>query len=154
MERKNSESPPESGKAGLAKTIGKALGSWLPVVLLTLGSLWVIQGALAHTAGHGVIVQGANYDVGTVKEGAVVDHDIRLINLSDQPVTINAEVGCGCTIADAPVRPILPLRLGNINVRIDTHGMKVGPQQRGLVLLIHSNGRAIQRVSKIKFDLK
>lgn len=35
---------------------GKIAGAWEPVVLVTLGTLWVLQGALALTPEHGVIV--------------------------------------------------------------------------------------------------
>lgn len=35
---------------------GKIAGAWESVVLVTLGTLWVLQGALALTPEHGVIV--------------------------------------------------------------------------------------------------
>lgn len=35
---------------------GKIAGAWEPVVLGTLGTLWVLQGALALTPEHGLIV--------------------------------------------------------------------------------------------------
>lgn len=153
MEKQNSESPPEPIKAAMAKSISRVLGNWLPVVLLTLGSLWLLQGAVAHTSNHGVIVRGADYDAGAVKEGATVKHSVRLVNLSAQLVRVDAQPGCGCTVVQFPQQTLKPLRMVVIKVQVNTEGMGKGLQRRAVELNMQTRNTVWQDVTMVGFRL-
>lgn len=87
----------------------KALHRFGPPTLIILGVLWVVQGALAHMSSHGLIIRNLNCDAGTVKAGSTVTDTVRIINLSPLPVEVDAQPGCGCTVASVPDKPLAPL---------------------------------------------
>ncbi len=129
----------------------KALHRFGPPMLITLGVLWLLQGALAHTGNHGVIIRNLNYDAGTVKAGSTVTGTIRLINLSSAPVQVDARPGCGCTVADVPDKPVAPLHSEAIKLVVDTDGMGKGQQQKGVLLEMQAGAKSWQQVANIKF---
>lgn len=132
----------------------KLASQWGPVVLLTLRTLWVLQGALALTPGHGVIMQGLNYNAGTVRVGKVISHDMRVINLSAQPVQVEAEPTCGCTIVAAPNYSLAPLHSAVIKAAVDTFGMQSTNQRKSVAISLTSGGRTWQQAALINFRLK
>ena len=103
----------------------KALHRFGPPVLVTLGVLWLLQGALARTSSHGVIIQSLNYNAGAVKAGSTVTDTVRIINLSSQPIEIDAQPGCGCTVAEVPEKPLAPLHSEVVRLEVSTDGMGV-----------------------------
>lgn len=133
---------------------GKLAGAWGPGVLITLGTLWVLQGALALTPGHGVIVQGLNYDAGTVKIGTIISHNVRVTNLSAQPVAVDAQPTCGCTIVAASSYSLAPGHSAVIKAQVDTFGMKNTNQRKNVVISLTSGGRTWQQAALIGFRLK
>ncbi len=133
---------------------GKLAGEWGSGVLLTLGTLWVVQGALAFTPGHGVIVHGINYNAGAVKSGTVISHDVRVINLSAQSVKVDAQATCGCTIVVAPSRSLAPLHSGTVKAQIDTTGMHKGSQERYVILHFNSGTASWQKAVKVNLFLR
>jgi hypothetical protein len=136
------------------KKMLKAVQGWLPMTLIVLGSLWLLQAALARTSGHGVIVQGLNYNAGTVKQGATVSHEIRIINLTSQPVEVDAQPSCGCTVLYTPQADIAPLHSDRVLAQIDTTGMATGIQRKGVFLRFHSGFAIWQKVAMINFSLR
>lgn len=134
--------------------IRKLAGEWAPGVLLTLGTLWVVQGALAYTPGHGIIVQGLNYNAGVVKSGTVVSHNLRVINLSALSVQVDAQPGCGCTVADTPTHFLAPLHSEVVKTQIDTTGMKYGLQRKGVFVSLLTGRQAWQQVATVQFRLQ
>lgn len=66
-----------------------------PPTLIVLGSLWLLQSVFAHTGSHGIIICNLNDNAGTVKAGSTVTDNVRVINLSSQPVEVEAQPGCG-----------------------------------------------------------
>lgn len=134
--------------------IKRLLNGWGPVVLLTLGTLWLLQAALAKTAGHGVILRGLNYDAGAVRAGAVVTDEVQVVNLSSQPVEVDAQPGCGCTVVDVPSKPIAPLHSEVIRANVDTDSMNKGAQQKSVMLYLRSDNRTWQRLVAVNFRLK
>jgi hypothetical protein len=131
----------------------KAVQGWLPMTLIVLGSLWLLQATLARTSGHGVIVQGLNYNAGTVKQGATVSHEIRIINLTSQPVEVDAQPSCGCTVLYTPQADIAPLHSDRVMAQIDTDGVGTGSQHKGVFLRFHSGKVTWQQVASIRFSL-
>jgi hypothetical protein len=125
-----------------------------PPTLLMLGSLWVLQSVFAHTGSHGVIIRNLNYDAGMVKAGSTVTDTVRLINLSSQPVEVDAQPGCGCTNALVPNRVLSPLSSGSVKLRVETEGMQNGFQEKQALLQMHSGSRAWQEVATIKFRVR
>ncbi len=132
---------------------GKLASQWGPGVLLTLGTLWVLQGALAFTPGHGVIVQGLNYDAGVVKSGVVVSHNVRLINLSAEPVRLDAQPACGCTILDTPFEQVMSFRTASIKAQVDTNGIKEGHYTKPISLRFKTNKTCWSRTIVIAFSV-
>jgi len=129
----------------------KALHRFGPPMLITLGVLWVVQGALAHTGSHGVIIRNLNYDAGTVKAGATVTDIVRIINLSSTPVEVDAQPGCGCTVVSVPDKPLAPLHSEVVKLAVDTEGMKPGNQQKSVLLEIQSSKHSWKQITTIKF---
>lgn len=135
-------------------TAVKVLHRLGPPTLIILGILWVLQSALAHTPGHGVIVRNLNYDAGTVKAGSTVTDTVRLINLSSVPVEVDAQPGCGCTVATLPVNALAPLHSEFINLSVDTDGMRKGAQKKGVFVKMHSGRKTWDQIVTIKFNLQ
>ncbi len=132
----------------------KALHRLGPPTLIILGVLWVLQSALAHTPGHGVIIRNLSYDAGTVKAGSMVTDTVRLINLSSVPVEVDAQPGCGCTVASVPEKPLAPLQSELVKLEVDTYGISKGQQAKAVIIRLHSNQKTWQQVGTIRFRLQ
>lgn len=133
---------------------GKLAGEWGPLVLLTLGTLWVVQGALALTPGHGVIVQGLDYNAGNVTPGTMIRHSLKVTNLSAQTININAEASCGCTLLDTLAPSLSPMRSEVVEAKIDTYAMPIGIQRKSVIFTLAAGGRVWKNISVIRFQIK
>ena len=131
----------------------RAVRGWLPPTLIVLGSLWLFQSALARTGGHGVFIAGADYDAGTVKAGAIVRHDLRLVNLS-AAVEVDPQPGCGCTVVSAPDRALAPLHAETVGSQVDTEGMKPGHYRKAIMVYLCADGHTWQQPTWITFRLR
>jgi hypothetical protein len=129
----------------------KSLRSWLPLTLIILGSLWLLQVALAHTSSHGVIVRGLNYNAGTVKPGTMVRHAVQIVNLSPEPVEVDAQPSCGCTVIESPQVAIQPLHSGIVTANVDTTGEGKGFQRKGVLLQFHRASGYWKAVATMSF---
>lgn len=129
----------------------KALHRFGPPMLITLGVLWLLQGALARTGSHGVIIRNMNYDAGAVKAGSIVTDTVRLINLSSTPVEVDAQPGCGCTAVDVADMPLAPLHSEAVKLEIDTAGMRKEAQKKGVLLRLHSRQKVWEQVVTVNF---
>ena len=125
-----------------------------PPMLITLGVLWLMQGALAHTGNHGVIIRNLNYDAGTVKAGSTVTDTVQLIDLSSSPVEVDAQPGCGCTVAEVPEKPLAPLHSEVVKLEVDTDGMSKKMQQKVVLIQMQSRQKLWEQVADIKFQVK
>ncbi len=130
------------------------LSRYGPPTLTVLGSLWVLQSVFAHTGSHGVIVRNLNYDAGVVKAGSTVTDTVRLINLSSQPVQVDAQPGCGCTVASVPEKPLAPFHSEVVNLTIDTDGTTKGRQERDVMLQMWSGQMVWEKTAIIKFQVE
>jgi len=126
------------------------LNRYGPPTLIMLGSLWLLQSVFAHTGSHGVIIHNLNYNAGTVKVGSIVTDNVRLINLSSQPVEVDAQPGCGCTVASVPDKPLAPMHSEVVKLEVDTDGMQ-GAQQKGVILQMQAGQKSWEEVVTIKF---
>lgn len=129
------------------------LGRYGPPTLIMLGSLWVLQSVFAHTGSHGVIIQNLNYDAGSVKADSTVTDNVRLINLSSQPVEVVAQPGCGCTVAEVPEMPLSPLHTEVVKLEVDTDGMQ-GTQNKAVLINLKSGQQSWSQLATIKFRTK
>jgi hypothetical protein len=125
-----------------------------PPTLLMLGSLWVLQSVFAHAGSHGVIIRNLNYDAGTVKAGSMVMDEVQLINLSPSSVEVDAQPGCGCTMAEVPAKPLASLHREVIKIQVDTESSARGMDQKYVLLNIQQGSRTWNRIASIKFDLQ
>jgi len=132
----------------------KALHRFGPPTLIMLGSLWLLQAALAHTGSHGVIIRNLNCDAGPVKAGSTVTDTFQFINLSSAAVEVNPQPGCGCTVLDVPNKALAPLHVQVVKARVDTDGMKPGAQKRPIMVNMRSGGKVWQQTMWIKFLLE
>lgn len=74
------------------------------------------------------------HNFGTVKEGAIVNHEFVFSNDGSVPLIISdVRSTCGCTVADWPREPIPPGGTGTIPVRFDTK-KKVGVQSKPVTI--------------------
>jgi len=122
-------------------------------MLITVGVLWMLQGALAYTGSHGVAIQGSDYDAGAVKSGSVISHYCRITNLSLSPVDVRAEPSCGCTLLNLPKEHLPPLSSEIVETRIETQGLKTGMHTKGVVMYLRSGSTDWQQATYIKFRL-
>lgn len=129
----------------------KVLHRFGPPMLITLGVLWLLQGALARTSNHGVIIHNLNFDAGTVKAGTTVTDTVRIINLSSSPVEVDAQPSCGCTVAEVQDKPLVPLHSELVRLDVDTDGLKKGQQQKYVLLKMHSGTKSWEQVASIRF---
>lgn len=134
-------------------TAVKALHRLGPPTLIILGSLWLLQSVFAHTKSHGVIIQNLNYDAGNVKAGSTVTDTVRLINMSSVTVMVDAQPGCGCTVANLPNKPLSSMSNESVRLEIDTEGMKKGLQSKAVLLTMQSGNQVWTRLAVIKFKV-
>lgn len=130
------------------------LNRYGPPTLIMLGSLWLLQSVFAHTGSHGVIIRNLNYDAGTVKAGSIVTDNVRLINLSSQPVEVDAQPGCGCTVVSVPEKPLAPLHSEVITLKLDTEGMKKGDQKKSAFLQMWSGHKNWDKLATVEFEVQ
>ena len=78
---------------------------------------------------------------------------MRLINLSSQPVEVDAQPGCGCTVADVPEAPLAPLHSEVVKLSVDTKGMKRGGEKKGVFLQLQSGRKNWEKVATLSFDV-
>lgn len=68
------------------------------------------------------------YDFGTIKQGAVVDHVFQFTNTGKAPLIIeSASASCGCTAPDWTKTPVAPGETGEVKVVFNSTG-KFGQQ--------------------------
>lgn len=132
----------------------KALHRFGPPVLVTLGVLWLLQGALARTSSHGVIIRHLSYNAGAVKPGTYIHDTVHLINLSARTISVDALPACGCTVADIPFQPLAPFQSEDISFEVDTTGMAVGQQKKSVLMHLNSGSTDWQAVAVITFYLQ
>lgn len=79
------------------------------------------------------------HNFGTVHEGQKVGYNFRFVNVGKKPlIVISASASCGCTIAEKPIKPILPGETGFIKVVFDSRGKK-GQNQKIISVLANTN---------------
>ena len=122
-----------------------------PPMLITLGSLWLLQSAFAHAGSHGVILRNLHYDAGVVTPGSTVTDHVRIINLSSVPLEVEAQPGCGCTVADVPGQSLAPLHSEVVKFTVDTDGIGQGNQERDVVLQMRAGSQSWQQLVTIRF---
>ena len=67
-----------------------------------------------------VIKVNDTYDFGKIKQGVPVSTAFELVNISDAPVTVeNSWAGCGCTVPEKIVEPILPKSSAKLKVQFN-----------------------------------
>lgn len=132
----------------------KALHRFGPPTLMTLGVLWLVQGALARTHSHGVIIHNLSYDAGMVKAGSTVTDVVQITNLSPVPVEVAARPSCGCTVASIPEAQLSPLRVESLGFEVDTDGMGKGLQEKRILLTLRSGQQSWERVAVIRFQVR
>jgi hypothetical protein len=113
-----------------------------------------LQLAWSQVGAHGVVVRNINYDAGTVKNGTLINHAVRLTNLSAQTVSVDAVPSCGCTVADLPFQPLAPFHSESVGLEVDTTGMASGAQTKFVAMHFHSGTKSWQMLSQIKFHLQ
>jgi hypothetical protein len=63
-------------------------------------------------------------DIGTLREGEVVQYDARLRNMGSEPLVIkDISTSCGCTSVEYDKKPIAPDAEGAFSFRFDSRGM-------------------------------
>lgn len=86
------------------------------------------------------------FDFGKVKEGEVVEHVFKFKNVGEAPVILSqVSASCGCTTPGFTQEPVLPGKMGEINVSFNSLG-QVGTQQK--IVTVSSN--AENRVTTIQ----
>jgi hypothetical protein len=85
--------------------------------------------AMADTSNYTTLqwVDSTTQDLGTIKEGSIVEISWKFKNTGDKPLIVSDARGtCGCTIADKPKEPIAPGQEGTIKARFNSQGQ--GPE--------------------------
>ncbi len=76
----------------------------------------------------------SEYAFGTVRAGALVDHQFTFTNTGAVPLLItDARSTCGCTVPSYPKEPVAPGEQGVVSVRFNT-AHKTGRQRKPITL--------------------
>lgn len=104
--------------------------------------------ALADTKDYTEIewLDSVKQDLGTVKEGQVVEVTYRFKNSGDKPLVIaNAQPSCGCTVAEKPEKPIMPGDEGLIRAKFDSKN-RVGPNHKDINVTMNTRPQNTERL--------
>jgi hypothetical protein len=90
-------------------------------------------------------------DYGEIAKGSDGVRVFEFTNTGDAPLIISkVSSSCGCTIPKKPEDPILPGKVGKIEVKYDTN--RVGPIRKAITVI--SNADTPTKVLKIKGEVK
>lgn len=90
-------------------------------------------------------------DYGQIDKGSDGVRIFEFTNTGDAPLIISkVSSSCGCTIPKKPEAPILPGKVGEIQVKYDTN--RVGPIRKAITVI--SNASTPTKVLKIKGEIK
>lgn len=90
-------------------------------------------------------------DYGEIAKGSNGVRVFEFTNTGDAPLIISkVSSSCGCTIPKKPEDPILPGKVGQIEVKYDTN--RVGPIRKAITVI--SNADTPTKVLKIKGEVK
>jgi len=90
-------------------------------------------------------------DYGEIERGSDGVRVFEFTNTGDAPLVIsNVRSSCGCTIPKKPEEPIMPGKVGEIEVKYDTN--RVGPIRKAIT--VTSNADTPTKVLKIKGTVK
>ncbi len=80
------------------------------------------------------------FNAGEVALGEVVKASFKVKNTGDQPLVIgDVKVGCSCTLASKPEKPINPGETGIIEAKIDTQKIGQGKFNKGINVVANTN---------------
>ncbi len=76
-----------------------------------------------------------SYNFGDIKEGQVVNYEIKFRNSGTAPLKLTSvKASCGCTAADWPRNEIKPGEQGTIHVKFNSAG-RLGPQHKTITVI-------------------
>jgi hypothetical protein len=85
------------------------------------------------------IVNGMEFDYGTIDAGKKVSHKYKLKNTGSEPLIISGCKGsCGCTVPKCPTEPVAPGETVDIPVEFDSKG-KNGPDTKQVTITANTN---------------
>lgn len=118
---------------------------WFPWALIVIGLIWLgaIAGQWTVTLGKVWVIRG-DYNAGRVLRGTIIEHRVWLFNPSRQPVSLQLEPSCGCTViteAGSSCFTLAPLRWQPITIRIETAGLKLGEHRQVVWVKFSSDKR-------------
>ena len=93
------------------------------------------------------------FDAGEVALGEVVHASFKLTNTGDQPLVIgDVKVGCSCTLASKPEKPINPGETAVVEAKIDTQKIGQGKFNKGINVVANTNPSVtmVQIVGEVK----
>jgi hypothetical protein len=74
-------------------------------------------------------------DLGKVNEGQVVDITWHVKNTGTKPLVIASVIpGCGCTVAEKPTEPIVPVGDGVIKAKFDSKNQTEGEHRKSITV--------------------
>jgi hypothetical protein len=79
------------------------------------------------------------FNFGFINEGDSISYSFKFLNTGDGQLEImDVQVTCGCTIPTYPLEPILPGRIGKVDVTYNSHG-KFGKQLARIDILTNAD---------------
>lgn len=74
-------------------------------------------------------------DLGKVKKGQVIEIPFTFKNTGEHPLIVaNIAVGCGCTVAEKPEKPIMPGKEDKIVAKFDSENQSTGVHVKNLTV--------------------
>lgn len=123
--------------------------------LLLAAVFCLLQGVLTRISINGIVLRGRDYNAGIIKPGTLINHDIRLFNISRQSVQVSTTSSCGCAVANIAQDRLEPFGSMVVKVEVATRkGMKLGKHQESLTLLFRSGQEAWQQTASVQFVLR
>ena len=119
------------------------------VLVLFLGLISL--GIYAQEATAKIEFKSETIDYGEIDKGSDGVRVFEFTNTGTAPLVIsNVRSSCGCTIPKKPEEPIMPGKMGKIEVKYDTN--RVGPIRKAIT--VTSNADTPTKVLKIKGEVK
>ncbi len=98
------------------------------------------------------LLEEAEYDFGTVREGDIVEQRFNFRNEGSLPLVIsNVTASCGCTTPEWPRDPVSPGKEGSILVKFNTKG-KPGSQVKTISVYANTNPPVVELKLKGQVD--
>jgi hypothetical protein len=103
---------------------------------------------------HGVIVSGAESDLGELEPGTRLSRSVLILNLSGKQLSVDAPPACSCSLPVLSTNRIQALGTARLVLYIDTTDLERGARSVETELLFRSGSAAWKRSVRFTFRVR